>query len=156
MINRLLSIVVASYAVFSFQKKKKEIKKKKGKEREGFPSHRTPFRVRARNPSKPRFFSPIGHTTTIDHSRHKYTKLVLRHRKRNQVSIPRSGPNPHVRACARIKRRPAANEQLLIVRVPIFVDPEISRGSRANGNPPFYVCAQSLRKEYRLFASTWN
>ena len=66
-----------------------------------------------------------------------------------------------MRACARIKRRSAANEQLLIVQVPIFVDPEISRGSRANGNPPsrcftyvcVYVCAQSLRKEYRFFAS---
>lgn len=65
-----------------------------------------------------------------------------RHQKRNQVSIPRSGPNPHgARLCARIKRRPTANEQLLIVQVPIFVDPEISR---ANGNPsvtPFHVCA---------------
>lgn len=65
----------------------------------------------------------------------------------------RSGPNSHVRACARIKRRSTANEQLLIVQVPIFVDPEISRGSRANGNPPVTRVLQSLQKEYRSFAS---
>lgn len=65
----------------------------KEKRTERFRLHPNPFR--ARNPSKPRFFSPIGHTTAIDHPRHKYTKLVLRHRKRNQVSIPRSTVQTH-------------------------------------------------------------
>lgn len=108
------------------------------KKKKRFPLHPDPFRARI----LPSYAFSLRSGTQRPSIILAAQMHKTRHQKRNQVSIPRSGPNPHgARLCARIKRRPTANEQLLIVQVPIFVDPEISR---ANGNPsvtPFHVCA---------------